>query len=382
MSYGKIINLANKLVAAYKEVPYSALKVFLAEKTAQFPHDRVLQHVGAIIEKRAEQYPFGSMYVKDLDALIGELSSFGSTEFTRRIFSAYLDTVESDEGRSISKEVFTEDNRDLSEIKRQASRREDTHTPERIGDVPANKIMPDYKISKSYDRKTIADGANIVNRAVRAAFGAVPSSVTFEADSDRGIIYSATVVSSGGRVDIKVPLEKGTFGFHAPDSFIADVDGKPVKYLLNERTASSFMETKQSEKSPTYDANFVNASYKELHAALLSRASERDYRGAEEAISLIQQKYPTMSKAALDDYQSVLMLFAKAESKHTCLSCPFYEPSGEKTASVRDYCNKLRKPVREIVKSADHNCTLVSNEAKKTIAGFVGRISSHNIRMS
>jgi hypothetical protein len=278
--------------------------------------------------------------------------------------------------------VFADDNRDLGEIKRSSKAREDAPAPERIGDVPINKIMSDYKISKVYDRKTIADGANIVNRAVRAAFGVVPSSVTFEADTDKGIMYNATVVSNSGRVEIQVPVDRGSYGFHAPMAFIASVDGKPVKYALNENTAGGFLSARQGEKSPHYDANFVNATYQELHAAVLNRASERDYRGAEEAIGLIQQKYPTMAKAALDDYQGVLMLFAKAESKHTCMSCPFYEPAGEKTASVRDYCNKLRKPVKEIIKSADHNCTLVGNEAKKAIAGFVGKISSHNIRMS
>jgi hypothetical protein len=254
--------------------------------------------------------------------------------------------------------------------------------PERIGDVPINKIMSDYKVSKAHDRKTVADGANIVNRAIRASFGVVPSSVTYEADTEKGIVYNATVVTNKGRVDIQVPIDKGSFGFHAPTSFIIQADGKPVKYTLNEATANSVLETRQEEKSASYDPNFINASYAELHAAVLNRAAERDYRGAEEAIGLIQQKYPTMSKAALDDYQSVLMLYAKAESKHICMACPFYEPAGEKTASVRDFCNKLRKPVREIVKSADHNCTLVTGEAKKTIAGFIGRISSHNIKIS
>ena len=381
MSHGEIVNLANKLVVAYREVPYSALKTFLGEKTAQFPRDRVLQHMGAIIEKRAEQQPFGSMYVKDLDALISELSSFGNTDFARRLFSAYLDTDSKTDKPVMSREVFTEDNRDLSEIKR-VPKAIEAQGPERIGDVPINKIMSDYKTSRAYDRKTIADGANVVNRAVKAAFGIIPTAVTFEADTDNGILYNATVISGSGRVDVQIPIEKGTFGFHTPVSFIHQADGKPVKYPLDENTASNFMESKQADKSVTYDANFINASYQELHAAVLNRASEKDYRGAEEAIGLIQQKYPTMAKAALDDYQGVLMLFAKAESKHICIACPFYEPAGEKTASVKDYCNKLRKPVRDIVKAADHNCKLVSGEAKKTIAGFMGTINTSRVRFS
>ena len=381
MSYGKIVSLANKLAVAYKEIPYSAIKAFLGEKTAQYPHDRVLQHMGAIIEKRAEQQPFGSMYVKDLDSLISELSSFGSTDFARKLFSAYLDSTIPEERPSISRETFSDDNRSLSEVKATATRSE-PEVPEKIAGIPSNKVMTEYKISRSHDIKVVADGANVVNRAVRAAFGVVPSSVTFDADIDGGILYNTVIVSKLGRVDVKIPVEVGKFGFHSPTSFIAEVEGKPVKYALDEKSATGFMSATQQDKSVVYDPNFVNASYKELHAAMLNRASERDYRGAEEAMHIIQEKYPTMAKAALDDYQGVLMLFAKAESKHLCMSCPFFEPAMEKSSSVRDYCQKLRKPVREIVKSADHNCTLVSGEAKKAVAGFVGTISSSRVRFS
>ena len=381
MSTGKLVNLATKLVVAYKEIPYSSLRVFLTEKTAQFPRDRVLQHMGAIIEKRADQQPFGSIYVKDIDSLIGELSSFGSPDLARRLFSAYLTVADGGPKPSISRETFIEDNRDLKEIKNSVKQPE-VESPKRIGEVPVNKIMSDFKASRSYDRKTIADGANVVNRAITAAFGTVPSSVVFDSDMEDGIMYNAVVVTNKGRVDIQVPLEKGSFGLHTPDTFIHTADGIRLKLALNERSANGFLTANQEDKSAKYNPDFIKSSYPELHAAVLNRAAEKDYRGAEEAIDLIQQKYPTMAKAALDDYQSVLMLFAKAESKHTCMSCPFYEPAGDKTASIKDFCNKLRKPVNIIVKSADHNCTLVSGEAKKAVAGFLGTVSSSRVRFS
>jgi hypothetical protein len=382
MSYGKIVNLANNLAAAYKEIPYSALKVFLLEKTAQYPGDRVLQHMGAIIEKRAEQQPFGSVYVKDIDAMIGELSSFGSTDLTRGLFGSYLSgsAPESRGAQPFFREVYDETGRDLTDAKKASdiSRTIVASGPEKINEIPINKILSDYKMSKSYDRKAIADGANIVNRIITATFGSVPTTITFESDTTNGMLYNATVVTANGRVDIQVPIEKGLFGFHAPAHFLA----KDVKYAMTESSARSFVNETGAEKSASYDSSWLKATYAEIHASMLKCATDRDYRGAEEAIQIINQKYPTMSKNALNDYQGILMLFAKADNKHICTTCPFYEPAGEKTASVYDYCHKLRAPVSGIVKDVNHNCELVGAAAKKAVAGFEGTLNSSRVRFS
>jgi len=387
MAQNKIINLAENLVAAYKEIPYSVLSGFVKEAAGKFPYDRVLQHMDAIIEKRADKHPYGSVYVKDLDALISELSSFGNTERARELFASYLGKLSPEDGQTkVSRDVFTEDSRSLSEVKASEKQKElisAGQRPDKIGEIPIDKIMPDYKISKAHDKQTIGLGANVVNRTVTAVFGVSPVSVKFAEDLDEnGVMYDVVMVTKHGRAEIKVPVVVGSFGFHSPDNFLADIDGKQVKYELEPRAAIDFLNSIESEKPVSYDPNFVNASYSELHAALLKRASDKDYRGAEEAIQLIQKKYPGMAKAALEDYQGVLMLFAKAENKQLCMGCSFFSPASEKSVSIHDYCNKLGHPVNEIIKHSDCNkCTLASREAKKTIAGFVGKIRSHNIKI-
>ena len=90
MDTGRIIRLATSLAAAYKEVPYSVLYAFLREQTEKAPQDRVLQHMGAIIEKRFAAQPMGTILVKEIDGLIGELSSFGDTAHCRALFSSYF----------------------------------------------------------------------------------------------------------------------------------------------------------------------------------------------------------------------------------------------------------------------------------------------------
>jgi len=116
---GNIIKLAEGLVAAYREIPYRILYTFLNEKAEQYPGDRVIQHVGSIIEKRLKAQPYGTIYVKDLDSLISELSAHGDTNHIRMLFSKYLEKIHNaDERTKISSEVYDDGIRDPREIKK------------------------------------------------------------------------------------------------------------------------------------------------------------------------------------------------------------------------------------------------------------------------
>jgi len=371
-----IFRLASKLAAAYKEIPYSVLNRFLVEKTAQFPQDRVLQHTGAIIERRTASQPYGVISVKDLDSLIGELASFGDTTNTRNLFSAYLKTA--DDGTSErAGEVFTDDAREMKSVTREV---EDASP---VSGVDPKEIFSEYTVSRKYDAQTVAKGADVVMRSVQASFGVVPASIKFAKDTEKGVSYLVKVVAKAGKMEIEVPIEKTTMGFHKPTNFLCKSAEDVVEYTLDNSGAEKAANAIEQHASFTFDASWLKMSFAELRSEMLKSAVKKDYKQAEEAIRLIGSKFPTMMKSVLDDFQHVLVAFQKAESVHFCHKCAFYQPAGAKSASVDNYCARLRTATKQIVKSANpEECELLGASMKKTIAGFEGTISTSNIKLT
>lgn len=385
MNTSKIVRLASRLAAAYKEIPYKVLYGFLLEQTEKHPHDAVLQHMGKIIESRSKAQPAGTMYVKDLDALIGELSSYGDTSYVRNIFGSYLQKLNEDDIKKMSSETFIDDIRDPKDAKREEC--VDGPIVEKFKDVKASDVFSEYKVSHVYDASTVAHGANIVKRIVSTAFETEPTRVVFAKDVPDGIKYDVYLSSPNVKTKIAVCVEKTGGGFHLPTEFsYVDKSGEEVLRPMSPTNVSNFMngsEASNAVKAADYDASWLKMSYPEIRSELLKRASMKDYNGAEEAMNVIKDKYPAMLKGALDDYQQVLMLYARAENKQPCVAgCPFYEPASEKSSSVRDYCKKLRASLDKIVKAEDRSCQMVDRVAKERIAGFSGTISTSKVRMT
>jgi hypothetical protein len=374
-----IFRLASKLAAAYKEIPYVVLKRFLLEKTAQFPGDRVIQHMGAIIEKRAADQPFGAVSVKELDSLIGELSSFGDTTNTRNLFSSYLSKLTADETtRTRAGEVFTDD---VREIKSSPKRTVDEPTP--VVGVDPKEIFSEYNISRKYDAQTIAKGADIVSRAVQVAFGVAPNSIKFSKDIDNGVSYLVKLTPKAGKMEIEVPIEKTALGFHKPTSFLCKLAENISEFPLNDDGVEKAIGAISQHSSFTFDPSWLKMSFTELRSEMLKYAMKKDYKQAEEAIRLIGEKYPTMMKAVLDDFQHVLVAFQKANNDHICRKCAFYQPAGMKSASVDNYCARLRMPTKQIIKaSSPDSCEALGTSIKRTIPGFEGTINTSNIKIT
>ncbi len=372
-----IFRLASKLAAAYKEIPYSVLNRFLLEKTAQFPQDRVLQHAGAIIERRTASQPFGVITVKDLDTLIGELASFGDTNHTRNLFSVYL-TEGPANAPARAGEVFTDDTREMKNSNKEV---EDIAP---VAGVDPKEIFSEYTISRKYDAQTIAKGADVVMRSVQASFGAVPTSIKFAKDTEKGVSYFVKVTAKVGKMEIEVPIEKTTMGFHKPISFLCKSAAEEViEYTLNADGAEKATNIIEQQASFTFDASWLKMNFAELRSEMLKSAIKKDYKQAEEAIRLIGSKFPTMMKAILDDFQHVLVAFQKAENTHFCNKCSFYQPAGVKSASVDNYCARLRASTKQIVKSANpEECEMLGASMKRTIPGFEGTISTSNIKLT
>ena len=374
-----IFRLASKLAAAYKEIPYVVLNRFLLEKTAQLPGDRVLQHMGAIIEKRVADQPSGAITVKELDLLIGELSSLGDTTNTRSLFSSYLSNLADETTKGTrAGEVFTDDVREMKASPRGAV---EEFVP--VAGVDPKEIFSEYNISKKYDAQTIAKGADVVSRAVQISFGVAPSSIKFSRDIDNGVSYLVKLTPKAGKMEIEVPIERTPLGFHKPTSFFCKLAGDITEFSLDDGGAEKATGAISQHSSFTFDSSWLRMGFAELRSEMLKFAMKKDYGQAEEAIRLIGEKYPTMVKSILDDFQHVLVAFQEAGNDHVCHKCAFYQPAGVKSASVDNYCARLRMPTKRIVKaSSPDDCEALGASIKRTIPGFEGTINTSSIKIT
>jgi hypothetical protein len=179
------------------------------------------------------------------------------------------------------------------------------------------------------------------------SLGCRVDSVKVASEHNDGIIYSAHVISSDGKLSVEVPVEFNDDKPILPTSFAYKDDFR----ALNAENLRSVIQKNASSPNSDFGVDVANLTFHELKEKMLYSVASKDYDKAEEILNFIGKKFGGDTfKQAFSDYTSAMIAITKMASLDKCRGCPFLERAGKYHAC--DYCTKFAMDASKIVKTA------------------------------
>jgi hypothetical protein len=166
---------------------------------------------------------------------------------------------------------------------------------------------------------------------------------------ERNLNLKAEIPTSGGRVDIIVPIEFSSGRPLIPSTFQA---GKSI-YKLNSESINTLVKSAKSNGleliSRAHD-NMSNLSYDQLMDRIVDGVSRKDVKQAEDALSVIEAKFESsVFLGALDKFSKLLKHASSGDERDALIKAALKNGDLIWTkTSVEPYCPKLGLPASKV----------------------------------
>jgi len=183
-----------------------------------------------------------------------------------------------------------------------------------------------------------------------SGYGVPNPQVRVASSTDKTLTFAADIPTAHGRVEINVPVDMPNGKPVIPSSFI--VSGK--SYRLNEDGLRSIMKASDHKndisKVSREAEEMTRLSYGQLVDRIINGVSNNDYRQAEDALSVIGEKFDGQQYlSALDKFSKLLKHSSEGTERDALIKQALANGDlVQLPTSIQPYCPKLGLPVSKV----------------------------------
>lgn len=209
--------------------------------------------------------------------------------------------------------------------------------------------------STMHSATAVAEAVTIVSDELKL-FGAFNPQVKVSSASDKEIIFDAHVPTEKGMAVIKVPVEIHNGHPNLPSRFAAETSDVEQIYDFSkagyDRFLSGVAGDSRTVKIARQTGDLATASYHELTDMMLKGVATKDYKLAEDSLSVIQDRFDTTQfKAAFDKFTQLLKHSSVDQDSERAKHIEAAVQRGDlikHSTTVELYCPKLGLPLSKI----------------------------------
>jgi hypothetical protein len=184
----------------------------------------------------------------------------------------------------------------------------------------------------SYDKNVVVTAKTVVADNIRAA-GLRIERLAVDSEFDSGMVISTSLIGSGGKKTIQVPVEIVSGQVLMPSVFTSGTTVESFDTQSLNRFASA-------ADSGVFNAAFSNKSgwaYRDLYAYVIKNAAYGNFVEAEDAMAVIAEQYgPEFHRAAFTDLSDILSNAAGSNTSSVTPIEQMIAEAGERAKNVED----------------------------------------------
>lgn len=188
--------------------------------------------------------------------------------------------------------------------------------------------------------------------------------VTLAEATENCIICSAELDSTGGKVEIKLPVEIVDERPQIPALFYNEA-AKDKMYDFSKAELTNYLTAAKADNTQIlrYSNDFFNMSFNQLKEEMLDGVAKKDYHRAEAALNRIEDKFgPEYHRVAMTDYAKYLTIAsADKEEIKPQHKCRLLLTKG----SLEPRCGHYNVPLHRVATDERGNCELLERKAKR-----------------
>lgn len=209
--------------------------------------------------------------------------------------------------------------------------------------------------STIHSARSVAEAVTMVSDELKS-FGAFNPQVKVATASDTEIVFNAHVPTEKGMAVVKVPVEIHNDHPNLPSRFAAATSDVEQVYDFSQTGYARFLSDVKGEsrtiKVARQTGELSTASYHELNDMMLKGIATKDYTLAENALSVIQNRFDSSQfKAAFDKFTQLLKHSSTDQGSDRAKLIEAAVQRGDlikHSTTVELYCPKLALPLSKI----------------------------------
>lgn len=187
--------------------------------------------------------------------------------------------------------------------------------------------------------------------------------VTLSEATENCIICSAELDSTGGKIEIKLPVEIINERPQIPSLFYNEASKDKI-YDFSRAELTNYLTAAKADNGQIlrYSNDFFNMTFNQLKEEMLAGVSNKDYFRAEAALNRIEDKFgPEYHRQAMTDYAKYLTIAsADKEEVKPQHKCRLLISKG----SLEPRCGHYNVPLSRVATDEKGNCELLDRKAK------------------